>query len=93
MSIPFNFLSDCSESSLKSFNLNCLNQIQMLEKAIAEAMGDLAMWRGRLEATQEFIAHREEIIEALRAQAMKDALTIEPQRAERITPARKVEAA
>lgn len=74
--MSLNFLSACSEENLKQFNFNCLNQIDLLEKAIAELVSELAMWRGRMEAAQEFIAHREEIIEALRTQAMKRTTTI-----------------
>lgn len=89
--VRWNFLATCSESTLKSFILNCLNQIDMHEKQIAEEMAELAMWRGSLEAARDFEKHRPEVIEALRAEMMQDSIAIGPKHAE--AAARKSEAA
>lgn len=56
--IPFNFISECSDSTLKQFIVNCLNQIDMLKKSIAEQTNELCMWHGRMEAAQEFAEWR-----------------------------------
>ena len=73
--IPFNFISECSDSTLKQFIVNCLNQIDMLKKSIAEQTNELCMWHGRMEAAQEFAEWRAKEIRP------------EPQRVERVNAA------
>ena len=91
LDIPVPFLSDCSEITLDSFSLNCLNQIANLKKERQEVEEETIEWSVRMEVAQWFATHKDEIIEALRAQMIKDSPSIGPQRAERVE--RKTEAA
>jgi hypothetical protein len=73
-SIPLHFLTNSSESLLRDFALNALNQSANLRKAMEEINEEMETWRARALLADWLIKNRGALIEALRIHALQQSL-------------------